>query len=132
MTTHGYTDGSLPITTSSARAASLYRAGVERFVRSSDSASATFDAAVAEDGEFAVAIAAAALASRSRSNAMESAARLGHALRVARSATRRERQHVEILGFFVHGEHSQAKALAAAHLAEYPHDALIAYVLDRG
>ena len=74
-------------------------------------------------------IAAAALASRS--NAMESAAMLARALREARSATRRERQHVEIVGFFVHGERSRAKALAAAHLAEFPRDALIVYVLDR-
>ena len=130
MTTHGHTDGFLPITTGSARAAALYRDGVEQFMRSSDSASATFDAAVAEDGGFAVAIAAAALVSRSRSTPMASAAMLSRALRVARSATRRERQHVEIVGFFVHGELSRAKALAAAHLAEFPDDALIAHVLE--
>ena len=130
MTTSTHTDGSFPLTTTSARAAALYRGGVNLFIRSSDAALATFDAAVALDGGFAVAIAAAALASRSESSAMESAAVLGRALRAARSATRRERQHVEILGFFVHGERSHANALAAAHLAEFPHDTLIAYVRD--
>jgi hypothetical protein len=123
-----HTDGSLPITTSSGRAAGLYRLGLEQLRRSPAEAGASFARAVAEDEGFALAIAAAAVAARPPPDPDESTRVLDRALRACRSATRRERQHVEIVAYFVHGELSRATALAAAHLSEFPRDTLIAHL----
>lgn len=130
MTRPTHTDGSLPITTSSDRAAALYRLGLDQLPGSSSAAKATFAAAVAEDPGFAVAIAAAAVTSQP-SDTVGSARMLDRALQAARSTTRRERQHVEIVADFVRGDLGHATALAAAHLAEFPHDALIIHLWDR-
>jgi hypothetical protein len=51
-------------------------------------------------------------------------------LAAARGATRRERQHVEIVALAFVGELIRARALRAAHLAEFPDDVLIVHLFD--
>ncbi|MGD9798353.1 MAG: zinc-binding dehydrogenase [Acidimicrobiia bacterium] len=81
-------------------------------------------AAVAADG--AMAVAAAALAFQTRGGA-EARAHLERAIGAARSATRRERQHVEIVAAILDGDLGRARALGAEHLADFPRDALVAH-----
>lgn len=52
------------------------------------------------------------------------------ALRSISAGARRERQQLEIVALLVRGEFRRARGLGAEHLAEFPHDALIRYLLD--
>jgi hypothetical protein len=46
-------------------------------------------------------------------------------------ATRRERQHMEIVVLAVRGERERAHALGRGHLREFPDDMIIAHVVAR-
>jgi hypothetical protein len=52
------------------------------------------------------------------------------ALRSIRAGARRERQQFEIVELLLRGELGRARGLGAEHLAQFPHDALILYLLD--
>jgi DNA-binding GntR family transcriptional regulator len=60
----------------------------------------------------------------------ESREALDRVLTAARSAARPERQHVEIVALVLVGDVARARALRAAHLAEFPDDVLIVHVFD--
>jgi hypothetical protein len=120
------TDGSYVITTSSAEAVALYRKGVDLIVRSSADARSVLTAAVAADDRMAVALAALAHESRSEARVRSLLDRASHA---ARSATRRERQHVEVVMATLMGDLPRARALGAEHLADFPRDGLVVYLL---
>jgi len=47
-----------------------------------------------------------------------------------RTGARRERQRLEIVTLLQRGELGRARGLGAEHLSEFPHDALIRYLLD--
>jgi hypothetical protein len=79
--------------------------------------------AVLADPQLAVAHAALAVASR-----VDARAALERAVANAPHATRRERQHVEIVGSMVAGDVDRGRALAADHLAEFPTDELISHI----
>jgi hypothetical protein len=121
-----FTDGWYVITTNSLEAVALYREGVELVLRSSGEARSVLAAADAADRQMAVALAALAHEVRSES---EVRSILDEAAAAARSATRRERQHVEIVTSTLMGDSSRARALGAEHLANFPRDALIGYLL---
>jgi len=119
------TDASYGITSTSPEAVAHYRKGVELVVRSSVEAPPVLAAAVAADDQMAVALVALAVAIGA---GPEADVLLDQALARGRSATRRERQHVEIVVDAVRGDGRRARALAADHLAEFPGDALIAHL----
>jgi hypothetical protein len=52
------------------------------------------------------------------------------ALASIRAVARGERQRLEIVTLLRSGELGRARGLGAEHLAEFPHDALIRYLLD--
>jgi hypothetical protein len=60
----------------------------------------------------------------------ESEQAVSRVLAAARSSTRRERQHVEIVALALVGDVARAQALRAAHLAEFPDDVLIVHLVD--
>jgi hypothetical protein len=120
----------LTITTDSAEAAAHYREGLQLLVGSSPEALPALRAAVAADPGLGVALAALILcvsASGDRDDALMGA--LGRALDGSTRATRRERQHIEIIAGVVRGDSERARALAQDHLVEFPDDVLIEYVL---
>jgi hypothetical protein len=47
-----------------------------------------------------------------------------------RTGARRERQRLDIVTLLLGGELGRARGLGAEHLAEFPQDALIRYLLD--
>jgi hypothetical protein len=51
-------------------------------------------------------------------------------LMAARGMERRDRQHVEVVALALVGDLARARALRAAHLAEFPHDVLIVHLFD--
>ncbi len=126
------TDGTHVVTTRSAEAAAHYRDGLGYVVTSSERsrASAAFDAAVTADDDFAVALAALAVVLDAGGIARESAVALALAwVRIGR-VTRRERQHVEIVGLFLGADRSRARALGAAHLQDFAGDVLISWLMS--
>lgn len=124
-----YTDGANVITTASAAAAASYARGVELLIRSSPLAAGELRAAVGADSGLAVAQAALAVDARSQGAEDDCAEALGLAVAAAPGATRRERQHVEIVSLVLRGQFGRARALRAAHLAEFPGDRLIRHLL---
>lgn len=61
---------------------------------------------------------------------MQSDSVLARVLTAARGGTRRERQHVEIVALVLVGDIARARALRAAHLAEFPDDVLVVHLFE--
>ncbi len=119
----------LPLTTASDRAAALYRDGIDCILAAWHGADAAFDAAIAEDPDFALAHVARA---RVHQINMEGAAARDKATRarqLAATASRREQQHVEIVALVVESQTRPALQAAEQHLTEFPRDALILSLL---
>jgi hypothetical protein len=125
-----HTDGTNIITTNSADAATFYAEGVALLIRSSPDAQSSLRTAVAADGHLSVALAALAVDAQSHGFDYECDQVIARALVAAHGTTRRERQHVEIVALVVRGDLDRAHALRAAHLAEFPNDALIVHLLE--
>jgi hypothetical protein len=128
-----YTDHmGLVVTTSSADAAASYAEGVQLLLSESPNAVPVLGAAVAADPSFAMVYAALALATADQTEANEEVAdALERNLVGCTRATRRERQHMEIIALAVRGDRERAHALGRGHLHEFPDDMLIAHVVAR-
>jgi hypothetical protein len=119
------------ITTTSARAAEHYAAGLRLLLVGSAEATRQLGLAVAADPRLGVAFAALAVAQQSSGASAEANQALASAVAGARLGTRQERQHIEIVGLVLSGDFGRARALAAAHLAEFPGDGLIRHLITR-
>jgi hypothetical protein len=115
----------LPLTTTSDRAAALYRDGVDRILAAWHGADSALDAAIAEDPDFALAHIARARVHQINMEGVAARAEAEKARQLAATASRREQQHVEIMASVVEGQGRQALQAAEQHLAEFPRDALI-------
>jgi tetratricopeptide (TPR) repeat protein len=115
----------LPLTTVSDRAAASYRDGVDRILSAWYGADHAFDRAIIEDPDFALAHIARARVHQLHMESAEARAKAAHARRLAATATRRERQHVDILAAAIEGQPRVALACAEQHLDEFPRDALV-------
>jgi thioredoxin-like negative regulator of GroEL len=119
----------LPISTTSAQAAAHYATGARLLVARSTGARPALEAAIAADPTFALAVAALALcvlAGGDRDGALAVLERMP----APAHATRRERQHVEIVSEVVGGNGERAHALGQDHLGEFPGDELVARLLQ--
>jgi hypothetical protein len=126
-----YTDHmGLVITTESAAAAGCYAEGVQLLIRSSPKAVALLRAALAADASFGVALAALALSTADHASADDDlVGALERILARSSSATRRERQHMEVIAVAVGGDRERARALGYEHLREFPDDVLVAHLV---
>ena len=115
----------LPLTTASDRAAASYRDGVDRLLSAWHGADHAFDRAIIEDPDFALAHIARARVHQLHMESAEARAKAAHARQLAVTASRRERQHVEILAAAIEGQPKVALAGAEQHLDEFPRDALV-------
>jgi hypothetical protein len=115
----------LPLTTTSDRAAALYRDGIDRILAAWHGADAALDAAIVEDPDFALAHVARARVHMINMEGAEARANAAKARQLAATASRREQQHIEIVASVVEGQAKQALRGAEQHLMEFPRDALI-------
>jgi tetratricopeptide (TPR) repeat protein len=115
----------LPLTTVSDRAAASYRDGIDRILSAWYGASDALDRAIFEDPAFALAHIARARIHQLNMESAEARAKAAHARQLAATATRRERQHVEILAAAIEGQPKVALTGAEQHLEEFPRDALV-------
>ncbi len=119
----------LPLTTVSDRAAALYRDGVDRILSAWNGAGDAFDGAIVEDPAFALAHIARARVHQLNMEFSEARAKAARARQLAATATRRERQHVEITAAAIEGQPGAALTGAEQHLDEFPRDALVLSLL---
>ncbi|QPF88358.1 tetratricopeptide repeat protein [Bradyrhizobium genosp. L] len=92
-------------------------------------ADTAFDAAIAEDGDFAMAHIGRARVHQLSMQGAEARARAATARQLAAVASPRERQHVGIMASVIESQPKQAMAAAEQHLTEYPRDAQVLSLL---
>jgi hypothetical protein len=116
-----------PVSTGSVEAANAYALGVDRLLERSPEAITSFRQAIELDPQFEIAWVALACALTAAGMPPEDSP----AARVCsgRAATRRERQHIEILRLALGGDEDRAAVLGREHLREFPSDLLVAHVL---
>jgi hypothetical protein len=116
----------LPLSTSSAEAASAYREGVDLLLSAWTGAAEAFERAISLDPEFAL-----AHISRGRLHTFYQQGEMARAKAatareiVARHGTPRERSHVETLALAIEGRGDAAIASVLNHLQESPRDAVV-------
>jgi hypothetical protein len=121
--------GDLVITTDAASAAHAYSRGIQLLITSSVDAEAPLRDAVTADPHFALAWVALALALGARGLAAECSACEDRTATTLTGATRRERQHIEVIRLVLSGERERAAVLGREHLREFPNDVLVSHVL---
>ena len=119
----------LPLTTASDRAAALYRDGVDRLLSAWNGAAEAFDAAIADDPDFALAHIARARIHQMNMEGAQARTLAAQARQLSQRASARERAHVEITAAAIEGRPKIALAGAEQHLEEYPRDALVLSLL---
>ena len=118
----------LPLTTSSIRAADLYREGVDLMLAGAFGGEAKVEAALAEDPGFAIAQACHARNLQLKGRVPEARELAQAAIESGASATRRERQHIATVAAAISAPGDEALAKVREHIAEFPRDA---YVLSQ-
>jgi hypothetical protein len=118
----------LVVTTDAASAALAYSRGIQLLICSSVDAEALLRDAVTADPNFALARVALALAVDARGLA-EHHECANPADTTSAGATRRERQHIEVIRLVLSGERQRAAVLGREHVREFPNDVLVAHLL---
>lgn len=114
----------LPLTTSSDAAAAAFRRAADRLLAAVGDPLAAADAAIQEDPSMALAQSARAMALLFRGQPKPAREAAEQAVRLAGAATRRERQHADIILDVVTGRRAAGLAKIREHLKDYPRDAL--------
>jgi hypothetical protein len=128
-----YTDHmGLVISTRSAEAAARYAEGVQLLISGSPAAVGVLRGGLAADPSLGVLLVAIAVArfDAARADSFELDV-LEHALATSSPATRRERQHIEVVLVALRGDLARARALGAEHLSEFPADVLIRHFVGQ-
>ena len=99
--------------------------GVDALLSANVGAEEAFDRALAADPGFALAHAGRARALQMRGAAADARTAIARAAECARAASRRERSHVEAVGFALEPDLVRALEAAREHLREFPRDALV-------
>ena len=119
----------LALSTHSDRAAAFYVDGVDRMLAALLGADAAFDAAIAEDPDFALAHLGRARVHQLNMEGADARAKVATARQLVARATPRERQHIEIFASAIEGQPRKAVTAAEQHLQEYPRDAQVLALL---
>ena len=121
----------LPITTSSTLAAERFIEGIDLLLEQNFGPEDTFTQALEADAGFALAHGALAYMLHLRAQVAEARESAQQAQSLAAGVSRRERQQIEAIALFVHGQGPRSYALIREHLAEYPRDMLMIRLAQR-
>ncbi len=116
------------VTTSSARAVERLDEAVRLTNSLRMGAGDAYKACLAEDPDFAIAHAGVAFSLLVGNQAARAKQSIATARRLGETATRRERQHIEVIGTLVDGDSSdyaRAADLGCEHLADFPKDSRV-------
>ena len=114
-----------PITTSSQSAREAYIEGVDGLFSAFTAPEVCFHRALAEDQDFALAHIGMARSLQLSGQMPDARAAAARARELVKSATVRERQHVETMALMLDGKAPDALELLQTHLREFPSDALV-------
>ena len=121
----------LPLTTDSPGAADRYVETIDRFLSQTYGADQAIAQAIEADDNLAVAHAAKALFQMYAMNMADARETIAHARKLAVSATKRERQHVQAISLMIEGDSHKALRLIREHLDEFPRDMLMVRLANR-
>ena len=124
------TDGFGLVLSTDPVAATSYRRGVHELLAGRPEALLSFARAARHDPSFALATTGIAVATSVVGDGIRWRA-LQRSRTTARFATRRERQHVDIVAAALGDDPGAALALAVEHLHEFPEDAVVLSVVSR-
>lgn len=124
------TDGFGLVLSTDPVAATSYRRGVHELLGGRPEALLSFARSARHDPSFALATTGIAVATSVAGDDIRWRA-LQRARTTARFATRRERQHVDVVAAALGGDPGAALTLAVDHLEEFPEDALVLSVVSR-
>ncbi len=115
----------LEVSTRSAEARDLYVDAIDRMLAADGQVGETLERTVEADPDFGLAHAALAREHQLYGRGKEARAAVETASRLAEGASRRERQHVEIISNLVGGKLGRAMELTREHIADFPRDAFV-------
>lgn len=115
----------MTISTQHAQAAQCWQDGLDRLLSQNAGPDTRFKEAVALDDGLALAHGGLAFWYMQRALPAEAQASIERALARTAGITRRERQQLDIIQLWIHGQGRQALAQLTAHLGEFPRDALL-------
>jgi tetratricopeptide (TPR) repeat protein len=115
----------LSVTTTSARALTLYIDAVDRILSANVGADALLAEAIEIDPGFALSHIALARRAQLHGRMDEAKRAAARANACAAASSAREQRHVEALTFSINGEPARAMAAVEAHMRDYPRDALV-------
>jgi tetratricopeptide (TPR) repeat protein len=115
----------MTVSTDTPQAAEQWQEGLDRLLSQNAAPDAKFEEALALDDQLAMAHACLAFWYMQRTRPEEARASIQRALSFASEITRRERQQIEAISFWIQGQERQALARLKEHLAEFPRDALL-------
>ena len=121
----------LPLTTSSTLAAERFIEGIDLLLEQNFGPEDTFTQAIEADAGFALAHGALAYMLHLRAQVAEARESAQQAQSLAAGVSRRERQQIEAIALFVHGQGPRSYALIREHLADYPRDMLMLRLAQR-
>lgn len=113
----------LPLSTDSAEAAASYIDSLDRFLAYRPSIE-TFEQTISQDPNFALAHIGLARSFQVRGRMAEAKASAARARELATNTTRREQQHIEVIGLSLDGDPAKAMSVLQAHAREFSRDAL--------
>ena len=114
------------LSTNSQTAADHYIEAVDRFLAADSGVDATFQRAIDEDENFALAHLALARSHQMRGNRSQIGPSLQKARDTATNVTPREAAQIDAIGRLLEGQAGPAYELIRAHLMEYPRDVMMA------
>lgn len=115
----------MTISTDNPQAAEQWQEGLDRLLSQNAGPDAKFEKAIELDDQFAMAHGCLAFWYMQRARPEEARASIQRALSLASEITRRERQQLEAINFWIQGQGREALGRLKEHLAEFPQDALL-------
>ena len=121
----------MPLSTSSTSAAEAWQDGIDRLLSQNQGPELKFQEAIGLDGGFAMAHGCLAYWYQQRARPGEARETITRALALASGVTRRERQQIEAVSFWIKGQGRDSIALTKEHLSEFPRDGLLLRLAHR-
>ena len=115
----------LELSTTSNAACDAYVETIDRMLAADGGVAQMLDATLQADPDFAMAHAALAREHQMYGRAKQARECADKAMQLVAGASRRERQHVEIIHHLVSGQMPKSLALTREHLVDYPRDAFV-------
>ena len=124
-------DYGMPLSTNSPTAAELLADGLKRLLSQNGGTEEKLGQAIEQDEGFALAHGYMGYWKMQRARPQEARESIARALELSDGISRRERQQIDAINFWITGKGPQSIALIKEHVAEFPRDALLLRLAHR-